>query len=375
LDRAGEQQIAEADPDGLLIGDRPVLIDEWQRTPAVWDAVKRAVDADPSGGSFLLTGSAPFGDAPTHSGAGRILALRMRPLTLPERGICIPTVSLAALLAGNEAPVSGTCDLDLRRYTDAILASGFPGMQGLSGRALRAQLAGYVTRIVDREMPDAGRQIRRPASVRGWLRAYAVATATTASWEKIRDAATPGSDQKPAKTTTLPYIETLTGLRILDELDAWVPGHNHLKRLTNGPKHHLADPALAAALIGIEKEGLLRGDSPAMPRDGALLGALFESLATLTVRVFAQAAEATVAHLRTWEQREIDLIVERRDGRVLAIEVKLSTSVGDRDVRHLAWLRDRIGDQLIGSVVLTTGPQAYTRKDGVTVVPLGLLGP
>lgn len=248
-------------------------------------------------------------------------------------------------------------------------------MQQLPPRALRAQLAGYLERIVDRDMPDAGRTVRRPATVRAWLRAYAAATSTTTGWEKIRDAATPGSDDKPAKTTTLPYIETLTGLRILDDLDAWLPGHNHLKRLTRGPKHHLADPALAATLIGVDADALLRGDVGSFTGDGTLLGALFESLATLTVRVHAQAAEATVAHLRSWDQREVDLIVERRDGRVLAIEVKLSASVDDRDVRHLLWLRDKIGDQFIDAVVLTTGPSAYRRRDGVAVVPLGLLGP
>lgn len=379
LDQPAQQDIAAADPDIALDGDPPVLLDEWQRVPAVWDAVKRAVDRDMSGGRFLLTGSAPFGDDPTHSGAGRIIPLRMRPMTLLERGVVpAPTVSLRQLLdADGEAPVSGTCALRLDDYTDLILQSGFPGMQHLSGRVLRLHLDGYIDRIVDRDMEEAGLRVRRPETILAWLRAYAAATSTTATWESIRDAATAGTGDKPARTTTLPYIETLAGLRILDELDAWLPGHNHLNRLTKGTKHHLADPALAARLVGVTRGQLLAGGAGqvAIPRDGTFLGGLFESLVTLTVRVFAQSADARVSHLRTQDGRhEVDLIVER-DGRVVAIEVKLSATVGDDDVKHLRWLRDRIGDHLVDAAVVTTGPQAYRRPDGIVVVPLGLLRP
>lgn len=376
LDEVGQRQIAEADPDAVLTGEPPILIDEWHRAPAVWDAVKRAVDARAPAGSFLMTGSSPASGTPGHSGAGRIVDLRMRPLTLPERGMSRPAVSLWELLSsGGRRPISGTCSLNLVNYTDAILASGFPGMQGLAGRALRSQLSGYLARIVDRDIVESGLSVRRPASVRAWLRAYAAATSSTASWERIRDAATSGSDDKPAKTTTIPYIETLTSLRILDEMEAWIPGHNYLSRLNTRPKHHLADPALAAALLGVDSQALLRGNSGPIPGNGILLGALFESLSALTVRVFAQAAEASVYHLRTWEQKEVDMIVERSDARILAVEVKLSASVDDHDVRQLCWLRKRIGEQLIDAIVLNTGPQAYRRKDGVAVVPLGLLGP
>jgi predicted AAA+ superfamily ATPase len=115
---------------------------------------------------------------------------------------------------------------------------------------------------------------------------------------------------------------------------------------------------------------------PSIPRDGTLLGHLFESLVTLDVRVFAQAAEATTRHLRTRAQsREIDLIVERGDHRVVAMEIKLTQRVDDQDVRHLRWLADAIGDELLDAVVITTGPAAYRRPDGIAVVPAALLGP
>jgi uncharacterized protein len=289
----------------------------------------------------------------------------------------VPTVSLAELLTGGGG-VAGRTPLSLPDYTDEIVRSGFPGLRHLRGRALRAQLDGYVSLIVDREMPDAGHAVRRPATLLAWLRAYGAAVGTATSYEKIRDAATAGHGDKPAKTTTLPYIDVLTDLRILDPLDAWSTSSNRLMRLTQGPKHHLADPALVTQLLGLDAAALLAGKQGAVevPRHGTLLGGLFESLVTLSVRVFAQAAEARISHLRTHAGRnEIDLIVERGDGRVLAIEVKLAASVDDDDVRHLHWLKKQLGDRLIDRVVVSTGPAAHRRADGIAVVPLGLLGP
>ncbi len=139
----------------------------------------------------------------------------------------------------------------------------------------------------------------------------------------------------------------------------------------------MADPALASRLLGVDADTLLnprRGDAP-IAREGMLLGALFESLVTLSVRVYAQAAEARTAHLRTWSgEREVDLIVEH--GRqVIAIEVKLGPTPDDRDVRHLLWLRRELGDALADAIVVTTGQIAYRRADGIAVVPAALLGP
>jgi hypothetical protein len=147
--------------------------------------------------------------------------------------------------------------------------------------------------------------------------------------------------------------------------------------LTAPLKHHLADPALAARLLGVDASVLLKGgrSGPSVPRDGTLLGALFESLVTLSVRVFAQRAAARTVHLRTWGgEREIDLIVERGQA-IVAIEVKLGGVATDHDVRHLLWLREKLGDDLADAVVVTTGRDAYRRKDGIAVVPLALLGP
>ena len=107
-----------------------------------------------------------------------------------------------------------------------------------------------------------------------------------------------------------------------------------------------------------------------------MLGHLFESLVTLSVRVAAQAVEATVGHLRTRNgDHEIDLVLVRDNGKVVAVEVKLAATVEDRDIAHLRWLADRLGVDLLDAIIINTGPIAYRRPDGIGVVPLALLGP
>ena len=232
----------------------------------------------------------------------------MRPLALSERGITTPTVSLRSLLKGERLPIQGHTTADLAVYAQEIVTSGFPGLRHLRGRALRAQLDGYFERIVDRD-----------------------------------------------------FLERLW---IVDPVPGWLPSRNQLARLTQAPKHHLADPALAVRLLGLDVGALLSGMTPpfiglAVPRDGTLLGQLFESLVTLSVRVYAQAAEVRVRHLRTKDGRqEIDLILERADQRIVAIEVKLSVTVTDDDVKHLLWLQQHLGADVLDAIVITTGTHA-----------------
>lgn len=375
LDSDSDRAVVGADPMVIAEDPPPVLLDEWHRLPSAWDAARRLVDQDPTGGRFLLTGSPPT--AGTHSGAGRIATVRMRPLTLTERGVADPSVSLRALAIGDRPPLSGRSPLVLSDYVEEIVAGGFPAMRELAGRALMTQLDGYLERIVDHDLSEAGFTIRRPATVRSWMRAYAAATATAASWETIRDAATSGVANKPAKETTATYSELLQTLRILDPLEAWLPTRNQFSRLTGAPKHHLADPALAARLLDRSKRHLISGQEgrTVIPRDGTLLGGLFESLVALSVRTYAQAIDARAYHLRTEGGRhEIDLIVETADG-VLGIEAKLGSVPDDHDVRHLRWLSNQLGEDLLDAVVITAGSETFRRRDGIGVVPLGLLGP
>lgn len=369
LDDPSQREIAAADPTLSSPPEGAVLLDEWQRLPQVWDAVRRQVDAGAPAGRFLLTGSAtPVNGAGTHSGAGRILSLRMRPMALHERGAVTPTVSLAALLAGG-APIAGASTTTLRDYAEAIVESGFPGIREAEPRVRRALLDAYLQRVIDRDLPDLGFEVRRPETLRRWLAAYGAASSTTTAYSRLLDATTGGDGGQPAKSTTIAYRDHLTSLWLVDPVGGWLPVNNPISRLRQAPKHQLADPALAASLLNLSADALLG------PAGASMTGPLFESLVTLGVRVAAQAAEATVSHLRTSEgDREVDLIVQGVDGRVVGIEVKLAPAVSDADVRHLLWLREKLRDQVADLVVVTTGTTAYRRRDGVAVVPLALLG-
>ena len=374
------RQIAEANADLVTKSPTPVLIDEWQLELSLWDRVRRAVDSDNSGGQFLLTGSAgvPPG-VRIHSGAGRIVSLRMRPMSFAERGVCEPAISIRAMLEGDEPLIQGHSPVTLSGYVDEILRSGFPGIRDLAPRARDLQLDRYLSRVVDHELAENGIRVRRPAALRAWLAGYAAATSTDASYTAVLDAATAGVAEKPVRQTADIYRQSLERLFLLDPLPAWTPSLSPLRRLTHAPKHHLVDPALAARIGGVTGEGLLRGEGVRVktrPDAGTWLGALFESLVVQSVRIYAEAAGASAGHLRTKStDHEVDLIVERHDRSIVAIETKLSATVDDRDVRHLHWLRGQLPDRVVDTVVITTGEHAYRRHDGVAVIPLALLGP
>lgn len=371
LDDPAQREVARADFDLASVPPGTVLLDEWQKLPQVWDSVRRQVDAGAPSGRFLLTGSAtPVDPAGTHSGAGRILSLRMRPMGLHERGMVTPTVSLSAALAGGVEHVGGQTTFSLRDYADAIVDSGFPGIMTTAPRLRRALLDAYLQRVIDRDLPERGYDVRRPATLRAWLAAYAAASSTTTAYSRLLDATTGGDSHQPAKTTTIAYRDHLSQLWLLDPVPGWTPVNNPIRRLQQASKHQLADPALAARLLGLSAASLL-GTAGAH-----MAGPLFESLATLGIRVLAQVAEASVSHLRlTGGDREVDLIVQGVDGQILGIEVKLAPEVTTSDVRHLVWLRDQIPDRIADLMVVTTGTTAYRRPDGVAVVPLALLGP
>jgi len=377
LDDAALRTNVTAQPSIVTRFAPPTLIDEWQLVPAVWDVVRREVDRERTPGRFLMTGSAtPAAQSRTHSGAGRIVRLVMRPMTLPERGATTPTVSFAELLGGGKPAIEGVASMDLVGYTEEILASGLPGVRQDPEKWRARQLDSYIDEALDIEIPALGAEVRRPQALRAWLTAYAAATATTTSYTAILDAATPGESDKMSKPTASAYRQLLERIRLLDQLPAWVPSLNPMTRLGQAPKHHLVDPALAAVLLGATEQSLLDGSAGGpSPRDGSLLGALFESLVAMTVRVFAEPLGARVSHMRTRDgAHEIDLIVERADHKVLAIEVKLAAAVKRDDAKHLNWLEAQIGGQVIEKVVVNTGPIAQRLADGTVVVPLALLG-
>ncbi len=370
LDDESHRALVSADPTFAAAPPGTLLIDEWQRLPSVWDSVRRRVDEGAPAGRFLLSGSAtPVGGTVVHSGAGRILSLRMRPMALYERPGASPSIRLRHLLDGRQGPIGGMTSTSLVDYFEAIESTGLPGLMREPPRLRRPLLRSYVDQILLKDLPEQGLAVRRPETLRRWLAAYAAASSTTAAYSRILDSATAGDGSQPAKTTTIAYRDHLTQLFLLDPVPGWSPSRSPLRRLQQAPKHQLADPGLAAAILGFTAQRLLS------PQGAHVAGPLFEALATLSVRVAAQSAEARVGHLRTGNgDREVDLIVEGESGQVLGIEVKMSASVGDADVRHLRWLREHLGSDVVDLVVLTTGTHAYRRPDGIAVIPLALLG-
>ncbi|WP_297721840.1 ATP-binding protein [uncultured Mobiluncus sp.] len=368
LDAPGQQSLLEAQPSRLLADTRPVLIDEWQRLPEVFDLVRREVDREYAPGSFLLTGSALIKDSSgTHTGAGRVTTLRMHPMSLFERGVHEVQVNLGKLLMNPQEKVSGATTWQWGDYAEAICASGFPRITTLPAPYRSKQLRAYLQAIVDRDAPEAGYNLRSPGRLQAWMRAYAAASSTTTGYGEILKAATPGEADKPAKNTALAYRDFLTRIWILDPVPAWDLTANPITRLAKSPKHQLADPALAASLLDLDAEALR--DDPVMgPR-------LFEALAVLTLRVAGQVHGLRAYHLRTQNgDHEIDLLLRGAGKRTLAFEVKLKTDITSDDCRHLLWLRDKLDTQLRSCAVISAGAEAYTRRDGIHVIPLALLG-
>jgi len=377
LDQEADLQRLRADPALIVNLPGPLLIDEWQRWPESWDRVRRAVDDGAERGRYLLTGSSAPRGATVHSGAGRIVGFRLRPMSLSERGFETPTVSLAGLLTGS-AEIGGVTERVLGDYVEEIVASGFPGVRDEpTARLRRLALDAYIDNIVQKEFPEAGYPVRRPQALRAWLAAYAAAVSSLAKYTEILDAATPNESDKPTKATTLTYRDVLSGLWLLDPTPAWLPGDNVLTRLGQAAKHQLADPALVTRLLNLDAAALMAGrDVGRAVGGGTMLGRLFESLVTLGVQAAAVPAEARVYHLRDRDGRhEVDLIVEGLGGAVVGLEVKLAATPDDHDVRSLLWLKQRLGDRLADMAVVTTGRHAYRRRDGVAVIPAALLGP
>src|SRR5699024_10834722 len=280
--RAASEVLLDADPEAerragidprlLLDGATPRLLDEWQRAPRLWDAVRRAVDDRGSPGQYILTGSAtPHDDTQRHSGAGRFGVLRMRTMTLTEKQATQPTVSVAGLLAGT-APTPTNCRLSVRDYLDHIAVGGWPLLAAAGERAARTYLDGYLDIIIDRDIDEVSGGPRNPRLVRRFLHAYAQMTAQTTSLSTIMKRARDNIGDEialPSRHTATGYLDALRRMMVIDEVPAWDPSVRSSKRLTTTPKRHLGDPSLAAALLQMSPERMLA--------DLETTGFLFES--------------------------------------------------------------------------------------------------
>jgi len=355
------------DPSLLLDGKRPRLIDEWQLVPDVWNHVRRAVD-DGSGG-IILTGSAEAReDRSRHSGALRFVRMLMRPMSLAEMGYSTGDVSLAALLDG--APARATDpQIDVRAIAEIVTRGGWPALRDRTVNDALLVLEGYLQesarvdlRRLDGPAHDADNVLRT-------LRALARSVATTIKSQTLARDISAGDDPIDRETVRA-YLAALSRIFVLDDLPAWSPTLRAAARARTAPKRHLVDPSLAVAAMGADPDRLLA--------EVDTLGLLFESLVVRDLRIYARTAGASVMHYA--EQRiEADAVVECRDGRWAAFEVKLGPGQVEDGAASLLALARRMEGSRQGPAaslsVVTGWGYGYRRPDGVNVIPIGALAP
>lgn len=359
---------AQTDPNLVLDGDHPRLIDEYQLAPEIWNAVRGRVDDLGGKGLFLLTGSAtPDVDPASHTGARRIAPVTMRTMTLLERGLSTGRVSIGTLLKGDAAE-GGRPGLTVADAVEALCIGGWPDNLDLSENDALDANRDYLDMIVNVDVHRVDKIRRDPDGMRRLLASYARNAATDATLRTIgRTAETPMNE-----VTLHNYIRTLKRLFLIDDQDSWKPGLRSRVRLAATPKRHLADPSLAVAALGATPTRLLGPEIE-------LAGFLFESQTIHDLRVYAQPHRATVRFYRDNKGLEVDAIVESVDGRWIAIEIKLGHNRVDEGAKNLLSLRSRLTDSTNAAcgalVVVVADSPTYTRPDGVIVTSIAALGP
>ena len=364
--------LAQAEPNRVLGGATPRLIDEWQRVPPLWAAVRGACDARAEAGQFILTGSATPSDHLTrHSGALRIQRLALRTMSLSERGLSTAAVSLAELLR------NGVCAADrtgrgVPEAVDALCRGGWPGLDASSPvRDVIRALTSYLEDVARTDIRQVDGVARDPVRVKALLRSLARNVSTSASLNKL--AAEANAAAPLSRHSVRAYLDALERLHVVEPLTAWPTHLRSRSPLLISPKHHFTDPSLAVAALRASPQRLLA--------DPEALGLLFESLVIRDLRIYAQAADAEVYSFTDAAGAEADAIVDAGDGRWIAIEVKLGgTDQIEQAARSLLTVSRKVDESRMGPpaklvVVTAADGYAYDRPDGVSVVPLFALGP
>lgn len=366
------RRLAEIDPTIALAGEKPHLVDEWQEVPSLWDAVRFDVDQTQGKGSYLLSGSSvPVQRGVMHTGTGRIGVIRMHPMSLAESGDSSGQVSLAGLFEDN-LKAQQTGDVELSTLAHLIVRGGWPGnlrvSEAKSGVAPRA----YIEQVAERDASRLDDKSRDPHKMMMLLRSLARNESTLASMATLRRDIREYDDDDISDNTVVEYLTVLTRIFAIYEQPAFNPRMRSSVRVGKKPKRHLADPSLAAAA--------LRATPKRLMTDLETFGFLFEALCERDLNVYAQALGGSLYHYRDALNREIDAVVELPDGRWGAFEIKLGANqIDDAASGLIALKRDMEGDPgaippSILVVICGMSSFAYTRPDGVMVVPITALG-
>jgi len=369
VDRNARTALSAA-PEILFSSQEPILFDEWQVAPDLWNLVRREVDKrSPARGQFILTGSAtPNDDATRHSGAGRISTLRMRPMSLYETGHSTGQVSLMQLFADDLTPAKDP-GITVPQIVDRIVTGGWPTLVGADVPDSAQWVRDYLTQIVEVDIQALGVR-RHPENIRRLLTSLARGVGTEMTVKSM--AADVGGESGPASRNTIgAYLKSLDRLMITEDVPAWAPHMRSTTPLRTRTTRYLVDPSLAVAALGVGPQQLLT--------DLNATGFHFEAMVVRDLRIYAQPLGGRLSHWRDNNGHEVDVIVKLDDGRWGAFEVKLNPDDVDRAAESLLRFRNKVDLSKAGDPtflgVITTRALAHRRPDGVAVVPVATLGP
>ena len=373
-------ELALLDPEAVLLGSSPRLIDEWQEAPLLWDGVRNAVDCSGKQNTFILTGSSiprkkcdvtSTVSEPKHSGVGRIEKLRMRPMSLAESGESNGNVSLKGLFEGN-APSANAPHMTLDDFCELVVRGGWPATIGKSSVRAQRVARSYVREICETDITRVDGVSRDAGKVERLLDSLARnAEQATKNKTIIGDMTETATETKLSPETVTDYIQALSRMFIIEEISPWAPNLRSPVRINKRAKYHFVDPSIPAAI--------LKTSAKALSKDLETFGFLFECMCVRDILVYAQAMEACVYYYRDQASLEVDVVVESVEGDWAGIEIKLGHSKVEEAAKNLKAMRNKIVEAggrapAFLAVVEGLGGFAYKREDGIYVIPICTLG-
>lgn len=364
--------MAENDPELLLEGECPRLIDEWQLAPQLWDAARFKVSHNGLPGQFIFTGSAVPADKSkiAHTGTGRFAWLTMRPMSLWESKESNGNISMAELFHG-KAKAAIAPNRTLEDIAFMLCRGGWPGTLSLKPQAALRQALNYVDAVCQNDISRVDNVERDKSFTHRLLRSYARLQGAQAPISTIYADLSNSKDSSMSEETITSYINALKKIFVIEDMEAWSPNLRSKAAIRTSATRYFADPSIATAAMGIGPKDLLN--------DLNSFGLLFETLVVRDLRVYADALDGQVYHYRDNNGLECDAVVHLRNGSFGLIEIKLGgeklIEEGAKTLKRLSCKIDttRMKEPSFLMVITAVGSYAYQREDGVFVVPIGCM--
>lgn len=365
------RQLAELNPSLILQGETPRLIDEWQEVPAIWDATRAEVDRRHEKGQIILTGSStPKTKGIMHSGAGRIVRLRMRTMTLYESGDSTGKVSLEELCNGN-LTMQLLEEVSLEKLATYIVRGGWPENVKVQDKKVHLMPRAYMNTVIEEDLnnlDDGVEYNKHKAQL--LLRSLARNESTTVSDSSLLKDIIEQDNESMSRNTIAKYLEALNRLFLFNNQTPFSPNLRSSLRVKQAEKRHFSDPAMACALLNITADKLLG--------DLNTFGFLFEAMVERDLAVYAESFGAKLFHYQDYKNNEIDAVIELESGEWCAFEIKLGAKKIDEGAENLISVCNDIvahGGKApkIMCVICGLSNATYQRPDGVYVVPITAL--